>query len=129
MTTETRRRLLDALRSCHAIARYTAGLDLAAYERADIVRDAVERRQGSVRETLILTDSLATTVSCQIRPESLQCGQLTILLQSKQKSPPPSSSSSRRNSWVALRLRVSAKTLADTPSAGQHKNPIETSDV
>jgi uncharacterized protein with HEPN domain len=52
MTTETRRRLRDAARSCRAIARYTAGLDLDAYERDDMVRDAVERRLGIIGEAL-----------------------------------------------------------------------------
>jgi uncharacterized protein with HEPN domain len=52
MTTETRRRLRDALHSCRAIGRYTAGLDLAGYERDDMVRDAVERRLGIVGEAL-----------------------------------------------------------------------------
>jgi hypothetical protein len=51
MTTETRQRLLDALASCHAIGRYTARLDLAGYERDDMVRDAVERRAGVGRAT------------------------------------------------------------------------------
>jgi uncharacterized protein with HEPN domain len=52
MTTETRRRLHDALRSCRAIGQSTAGLDLAAYERDDLVRDAVERRLGIIGEAL-----------------------------------------------------------------------------
>lgn len=43
MQNKTRQRLHDALVSCRAIERYTAGLDLAAYERDEIVRDAVER--------------------------------------------------------------------------------------
>lgn len=52
MTTETRRRLRDALESCSAIGRYTAGLDLAGYERDAMVRDAVERRLGIIGEAL-----------------------------------------------------------------------------
>ena len=48
MTTETRRRLRDALRSCSAISCDTVGLDLAAYERGDMVRDAVGRRLGII---------------------------------------------------------------------------------
>ncbi len=58
MTTETRRRLRDALRSCRAISRYTAGLDLAAYERDDMVQDAVERRLGIIDEALNRAASL-----------------------------------------------------------------------
>jgi uncharacterized protein with HEPN domain len=52
MTNETRQRLLDALLSCGAIDRYTAGLDFAAYERDRMVRDAVERRLGIIGEAL-----------------------------------------------------------------------------
>ena len=52
MTTETRQRLLDVLVSCRAIGQYTIGLDFAAYERDDMVRDAVERRLGIIGEAL-----------------------------------------------------------------------------
>jgi uncharacterized protein with HEPN domain len=52
MTSETRQRLLDVSFSCRAIGRYTAGLDFAAYECTDIVRDAVERRLGIIGEAL-----------------------------------------------------------------------------
>jgi hypothetical protein len=52
MTTATRRRRHDALRSCRAIGRYTVGLDLAASERDDLVRDAVERRPGIIGAAL-----------------------------------------------------------------------------
>jgi uncharacterized protein with HEPN domain len=48
MTNETHQRLPDALISCRAIGLYTAGLDFAAYERNDMVRDAVERRLGII---------------------------------------------------------------------------------
>jgi uncharacterized protein with HEPN domain len=50
MTNKTRQRLLDAPRSCHAFHRYTLGLDLTEYEHQDIVRDAVERRLGTIGE-------------------------------------------------------------------------------
>jgi uncharacterized protein with HEPN domain len=52
MTNETRQRLHDILLSCQAISRYTAGFDLAAYQRDDMVRDAVERRLGIIGEAL-----------------------------------------------------------------------------
>ena len=52
MTNETHQRLLDILVSCRAIGQYTAGLDFAAYERNDMVRDAVERRLGIIGEVL-----------------------------------------------------------------------------
>ncbi len=71
MTTEARRRLRDALRSCRAIGRYTAGLDLAAYECADIVRDAVERRLGIIGEALHRAESLEPALAEQL-PELRQ---------------------------------------------------------
>jgi uncharacterized protein with HEPN domain len=52
MTTETRRLLRDVLRSCRMIHRYTAGLELAGYQRDDLVRDAVERRIAIIGEAL-----------------------------------------------------------------------------
>jgi uncharacterized protein with HEPN domain len=52
MTNETRQRLLDDLRSCHAVADYTVGLDYAAYQRDDMLRDAVECRLGIIGEAL-----------------------------------------------------------------------------
>ena len=52
MTNETRQRLLDVVLSRRAIGRYTAGLDFAAYDRDDMVRDAVERRLGIIGEAL-----------------------------------------------------------------------------
>jgi uncharacterized protein with HEPN domain len=71
MVPETRQRLLDALRSCRAIGRYTAGLDLAAYERADIVRDAVERRVGIIGEALNRAESVDPALAEQL-PELRQ---------------------------------------------------------
>lgn len=47
-----RQRLFDVPQSCQAISQYTAGLDLAAYERDPMVRDAVERRLGIIGEAL-----------------------------------------------------------------------------
>jgi uncharacterized protein with HEPN domain len=69
--TETRRRLHDALRSCRAIERYTAGFDLAAYESDDLVRDAVERRLGIIGEALHRAASLEPGLAEQI-PELRQ---------------------------------------------------------
>jgi uncharacterized protein with HEPN domain len=71
MTTETRWRLRDALRSCRAISRYTAGLDLAAYERDDMVQDAVERRLGIIDEALNRAASLEPALAEQL-PEFRQ---------------------------------------------------------
>jgi uncharacterized protein with HEPN domain len=52
MKIETRQRLLDAPQSCQMIAKYTAGLDFAGYERAPMLQDAVERRLGIIGEAL-----------------------------------------------------------------------------
>lgn len=62
MTNETRQRLLDALQSCRAIGRYTAGLDFAAYQRDEMVRDAVERRLGIIGEALSRAEDLEPTL-------------------------------------------------------------------
>jgi uncharacterized protein with HEPN domain len=66
MTTETHRRLRDTLRSCRAIGLYTAGLDLATYEHAAIVRDAVERRLGIIGEALNRAVALEPTLAEQL---------------------------------------------------------------
>jgi uncharacterized protein with HEPN domain len=71
MTPDPRRRLLDALRSCRAISLSTAGLDLAAYERADIIRDAVERRLSIIGEALNRAESLDPALAEQL-PELRQ---------------------------------------------------------
>ncbi len=52
MTDETRKRLLDAIEACDMIGRRTAGLDLAAFERDDTVRDAVVFRLMVIGEAL-----------------------------------------------------------------------------
>ena len=52
MNDATKKRLLDALLACRAIARYTAGLDFAAYEQNELIRDAVERRFAILGEAL-----------------------------------------------------------------------------
>jgi uncharacterized protein with HEPN domain len=71
MTTKIRQRLLDALESCQTIRRYTAGIDFAAYERGDMLRDAVERRLGIVGEALHRAAALDPALAEQI-PELRQ---------------------------------------------------------
>ena len=66
MKNETRQRQLDAYHSCHAIARYTAGLDLDMYAREEMVRDAVERRLGIIGEALNQVANLEPALSEQI---------------------------------------------------------------
>lgn len=62
MNKTTTKRLLDALLACRRIARYTAGLDFDAYERQEMVRDAVERRLGVIGDALNLADRADPTV-------------------------------------------------------------------
>ncbi len=71
MTNETRQRLLDVVISCRAISRYTAGLDFAAFERDEMVRDAVERRLGIIGEALNRAAALEPTLVRQV-PEVRQ---------------------------------------------------------
>ena len=52
MTSEARKRLLDAAEACAAIAEFTQGKDFAAYERDRILRSAVERQFEIVGEAL-----------------------------------------------------------------------------
>ena len=63
MTIKTRKLLFDAFDSCRAIRRYTDGIDLAAYLRDDMMRDAVERRLGIVGEALHRAQALEPTLS------------------------------------------------------------------
>lgn len=62
MRNETRQRLHDALLSCRAVGRHTAGLDQADYQRDELVRDAVERRLGIIGEALRRAESLDPAV-------------------------------------------------------------------
>ena len=66
MTNETRQRLLDALESCEAIRRHTAGFDFATYLRDAKTRDAVERRLGIIGEALHRAQASEPTLSHQL---------------------------------------------------------------
>jgi uncharacterized protein with HEPN domain len=50
MTDETTKRLRDVLGACRAIRSFTAGMDLAAYERNLLVRSGVERQLEIIGE-------------------------------------------------------------------------------
>lgn len=67
MTNETRQRLRDALDSCRAIRRYTAGVDFTTYLSNDMLRDAVERRLGIVGEALNRAQAADPALAGQIR--------------------------------------------------------------
>ncbi len=57
MPNATTKRLLDVLGACRAIRSFTAGLDLAAYERNLLVRSAVERQLEIIGEALNLASA------------------------------------------------------------------------
>ena len=71
MTNETRRRLHDVLLACRAIGRYTVGLDIDAYERDELIRDAVERRLGIIGVALNRAAVLEPTLADRV-PELRQ---------------------------------------------------------
>ena len=52
MTDAAKRRLLDALTACQAIASFTEGLDFSGYEASLLVRSAVERQLEIVGEAV-----------------------------------------------------------------------------
>ncbi len=65
--TKTPKLLFDALESCRAIRRYTDGIDLAAYLRNDMLRDAVERRLAIIGEALNRAQASDPALAGQIR--------------------------------------------------------------
>ena len=52
MTDEIKKRLLDVVNACEAIATFTAGKDFAAYESEHLLRSAVERQFEIIGEAL-----------------------------------------------------------------------------
>ena len=52
MTNEAKKRLLDAVNGCEAIAEFVAGKDFAAYENDRLLRSAVERQFEIIGEAL-----------------------------------------------------------------------------
>jgi uncharacterized protein with HEPN domain len=63
--------LRDALDSCRAIHRYTAGIDFAAYLSEDEKRDVVEPRLGIIGESLHRAEILEPALADQL-PELRQ---------------------------------------------------------
>jgi uncharacterized protein with HEPN domain len=67
MTNEGKKRLLDVVNACEAIAEFVAGKDFSAYENDRLLRSAVERQFEIIGEALnkagVLEPSLAAQIS------------------------------------------------------------------
>jgi uncharacterized protein with HEPN domain len=66
MKIEAKKRLLDAINACQAIAQFTAGLDFNAYDRDLLLRSAVERQFEIVGEALRQAEEIDPTLIEQI---------------------------------------------------------------
>jgi len=66
MTNETKKRLLDVVNACEAIAEFVAGKDFDAYENDRLLRSAVERQFEIVGEALNKAGSAETSLSAHI---------------------------------------------------------------
>jgi uncharacterized protein with HEPN domain len=66
MTNEVKKRLLDAVNACEAIAEFVAGKDFAAYENDRLLRSAVERQFEIIGEALNKAGAVETAVAAQI---------------------------------------------------------------
>jgi uncharacterized protein with HEPN domain len=66
MTNEVKKRLLDAVNACEAIAEFVAGKDFAAYENDRLLRSAVERQFEIIGEALNKAGAVETDVAAQI---------------------------------------------------------------
>jgi uncharacterized protein with HEPN domain len=66
MTNEVKKRLLDAVNACEAIAEFVAGKDFAAYENDRLLRSAVERQFEIIGEALNKAGAVETALAAQI---------------------------------------------------------------
>src|SRR4029453_15187540 len=65
MTNEAKKRLLDAVSACEAIAEFIAGKDFSLYER-DLLRSAVERQFEIIGEALNKAGTVEPSLASQI---------------------------------------------------------------
>lgn len=65
MTNEAKKRLLDVVSACEAIAEFVAGTDCATYESDRLLRSAVER-QFFIGEALNKAGAAETSLAAQI---------------------------------------------------------------
>lgn len=66
MTNGARKRLLDVVSACEAIAEFVAGKDFSAYESDRLLRSAVERQFEIIGEALNKAGSAETSLATQI---------------------------------------------------------------
>lgn len=66
MTNEAKKRLLDAVNACEAIAEFVAGKDFPAYEKDRLLRSAVERQFEIIGEALNKAGTAETSLAEQI---------------------------------------------------------------
>jgi uncharacterized protein with HEPN domain len=66
MTNEAKKRLLDVVSACEAIAEFVAGIDFATYESDRLVRSAVERQFEIIGEALNKAGAAETALAAQI---------------------------------------------------------------
>ena len=66
MTNEVKKRLLDVVNACEAIAEFVAGKDFAAYENDRLLRSAVERQFEIIGEALNKAGTADISLASQI---------------------------------------------------------------
>lgn len=66
MTNEVKKRLLDAVNACDAIAEFVAGKDFLAYENDRLLRSAVERQFEIIGEALNKAATAEASLVAQI---------------------------------------------------------------
>lgn len=66
MTNEAKKRLLDVVGACEAIAEFVAGIDFATYESNRLLRSAVERQFEIIGEALNKAGAAEISLAAQI---------------------------------------------------------------
>ncbi len=66
MTNQARKRLLDVLSACEAIAEFVSGKDFVAYEANRLLRSGVERQFEIIGEALSQAGSAEPSLATQI---------------------------------------------------------------
>jgi uncharacterized protein with HEPN domain len=66
MTNEAKKRLLDAVGGCEAIADFVAGKDFSVYENNRLLRSAVERQFEIIGEALNKAGAVEPSLAAQI---------------------------------------------------------------
>jgi len=66
MTNEAKKRLLDVVNGCEAIAEFVAGKDFQAYEKDRLLRSAVERQFEIIGEALNKASAAESSLAAHI---------------------------------------------------------------